>query len=63
MYWAKNDAETPILAESLKAVIDNAQIPAGYKTGVHMFGTEAAENFNNTLYIWNSGAKSVYLYL
>ena len=27
-----------------------------------MFGTEAAENFNNTLYIWNSDAKSVYLY-
>ena len=62
IYYAKNEAEMPILVDSLKVVKDNKQIPAGYTTGVHMFGTEAAENFNNTLYIWNSDAKSVYLY-
>ena len=40
----------------------NSQIPAGYETGAHMFGVGAAENFNNTLYVWNSTAKSIYLH-
>ena len=62
MYCARNDAEAPILADSLKVVAGNSQIPAGYSKGAHMFGTDAAENINNTLYIWNSGAKSIYLY-
>ena len=62
MYCAKNSAEAPILAASLKVVKDNSQVPSGYKTGAHMFGTESAENFNNIMYIWNSNAKSIYLY-
>ena len=62
IYYAKNEAEMPILANSLKAVIDNKQIPAGYTEGVHMFGVGAAENINNPLYVWDSDAKSIYLY-
>ena len=62
LYYSKNETEMPILVDSLKVVKGNDQIPAGYTTGVHMFGTEAAENFNNPLYIWNSGAESIYLY-
>ena len=62
LYYAKNDAELPILADSLKVVIDDSQVPSGYTKGVHMFGVGAAENINNTLYVWNSAAKSVYLY-
>ena len=62
MYYAKNDAEQRILADSLKAVTGDSRVPTDYTTGVHMFGVGAAENFNNSLYVWNSDAKSVYLY-
>ena len=62
LYCAKNEAEQPILADSFKVVMDNAEIPAGYSTGIHMFGTSAAENLNNPLYVWNSGAKSIFVY-
>ena len=62
LYCAKNEAELPILADSLNVVTGNPEVPAGYTAGVHMFGTGAAENINNPLYIWNSAAKSVYLY-
>ena len=56
-----NEAMDPILASSLKAVAGNAQIPAGYETGIHMFGTDAAFNLNS-LYDWNNEAASVFVY-
>ena len=62
MYCAKNEAEAPILADSLKIVIDDVKVPSGYTEGIHMFGVGAAENFNNPLYVWNSNAKSIYAY-
>ena len=62
MYFAKNKAEPPILASSLKAVRGNTTVPAGYTTGIHMFGTDAAENFNNPLYVWNSSAPKIFVY-
>ena len=62
LYAAKNEAEAPILADSLKAVAGSTEIPADYTTGIHAFGSDAAENLNNTLYVWNSSAKSVYVY-
>ena len=62
LYYARNEAEQPILASSLKVVIDSKEIPAGYSEGFHMFGVGAAENINNTLYVWDSGAKSIYVY-
>ncbi len=52
----------PVLANSLKVVTGNNQIPVNYSKGVHMFGVGTVENINNTLYIWNSGARSIYLY-
>ena len=61
LYAAKNEAEAPILADSLKYV-NNAEIPAGYEKGIHSFGTDAAENLNNTLYVWNSSAPKAYVY-
>ena len=61
LYAARNEAETPILADSFKFT-NAAEIPAGYKTGIHAFGTDAAENLNNTLYVWNSAAPKVYVY-
>ena len=62
LYAVKNEAMEPILASSLKVVVDDAQMPAGYTTGIHMFGTEAAFNLNSGLYDWNDSAPSVYIY-
>ena len=62
LYAVKNEAMEPILASSLKAVVGDDQMPAGYKTGIHMFGTEAAFNLNSSLYDWTNEAPSVYVY-
>ena len=62
LYAVKNAVMDPILASSLKVVVDNTQIPAGYETGIHMFGTDAAFNLNSSLYDWNNDAESVYIY-
>ncbi|MBR5112843.1 MAG: hypothetical protein IK097_05400, partial [Clostridia bacterium] len=56
----------PILASSLLVKVygadDNAEIPAGYKTGIHMFGSESAFNLNSELYDWNKSAPKVMIY-
>ena len=62
LYAGKKELMEPILASSLKVVVDNAQIPAGYETGLHMFGSDAAFNLNSSLYDWNNDAPSVYVY-
>ena len=62
LYAVKKELMEPILASSLKVVVDNAQMPAGYETGIHMFGSDAAFNLNSSLYDWNNDAPSVYVY-
>jgi len=62
LYAARNENESPILASSLKAVTGTSEIPADYVTGIHMFGSDAAYNLNNTQLVWNNDAKSVYVY-
>ena len=62
LYSIKKELMEPILASSLKVVVDNAQLPAGYETGIHMFGSDAAFNLNSNLYDWNNSAPSVYVY-
>ena len=62
LYAAKNEVETPILADSLTVVIGSEKVPAEYSTGIHMFGSEAAFNLNSPLYNWNSDAPSVQVY-
>ena len=62
LYAAKNEAWEPILASSLRAVVGSSALPAGYKTGIHMFGSDAAFNLNSSLYCWNKSAKSVIVY-
>ena len=56
----------PILASSLVAKVygekEEAKLPEGYTKGVHMFGSEAAFNLNNSYYDWNNGAPQVYIY-
>ena len=62
LYSVKKELMEPILASSLKAVVNNTQIPAGYMTGIHMFGSDVAFNLNSSLYDWNNSAPSVYVY-
>ncbi len=62
LYAEKNEVMEPILAGSLTAVVNSADIPAGYEKGIHMFGSDAAFNLNNNLYDWNNDAPSVYVY-
>jgi len=61
LYAARNEAEAPILARSFK-ITYSEEIPAGYTLGIHSFGSDAAENLNNTLYVWNSAAPKVFVY-
>ena len=62
LYEARNEAETPILAGSLKVVTNSSEVPQGYETGIHMFGEGAALNLNDKLYSWNEKAKSIMVY-
>ncbi len=62
LYATKNEAMQPILASSLKTVTGSENIPAGYTTGIHMFGSDAAFNLNNKLYDWNNDAPSIFVY-
>ena len=62
LYAVRNEAMGPILASSLKAVVNDNQLPAGYETGIHMFGSDAAFNLNSSLYDWNNDAPSVFVY-
>jgi hypothetical protein len=62
LYAVKKELMEPIIASSLKVVVDSVEIPAGYSAGIHMFGTEAVFNLNSNLYDWNSGAPSVFIY-
>ncbi len=62
LYAARNDAEEPILADSLKVVVGSNDVPQGYETGIHMFGESAAFNLNDKRFCWNQKAKSVMVY-
>ena len=62
LYAARNENESPILASSLKVVVGSDDVPADYTTGIHMFGSDAAYNLNNTQLVWNNDAKSTYVY-
>ena len=63
LYACKNNkVMQPILADSLKAVVKSMELPAGYTTGIHMFGQETAFNLNNTNYDWNQSAPKVFVY-
>ena len=62
LYAVKNEVMEPILASSLKVVTESAEVPPGYTTGIHMFGSDAAFNLNSSLYDWNNDAPSIYVY-
>ena len=62
LYAVKNEAMAPIIADSLIAVINNTDLPAGYTTGIHMFGSDSAFNLNDSRYVWDSNASKVFVY-
>ena len=62
LYAVKNEAMTPILADSLLAVVGNTDLPSGYTTGIHMFGSDSAFNLNDSKYVWNANASKVFVY-
>ena len=62
LYSVKKELMEPILASSLKVVVGKVDVPAGYTTGIHMFGSDAAFNLNNPYYDWANDAPSVYVY-
>ena len=62
LYTVKKDLMHPILASSLKVVVGSTEVPPGYTTGIHMFGSDAAFNLNSSLYDWSNDAPSVYVY-
>ena len=62
LYAVKNEAMAPIIADSLIAVINNTDLPAGYTTGIHMFGSDSAFNLNDSKYVWDGNASKVFVY-
>ena len=62
LYAQKSTTFAPILASSLLVKVDSADVPAGYTTGIHMFGSASAFNLNSELYDWNKSAPSVMVY-
>ena len=62
LYAERNDNAAPVVADSLKVVVGSSEVPADYTNGIHMFGSDAAYNLNNTQLVWNNKAKSVYVY-
>ena len=61
LYAERNENREPILADSFK-VTNKEEVPAGYEAGIHAFGSEAAENLNNPLYVWKSDATKIFVY-
>ena len=62
LYAQKSDTFAPILANSLLVKVKDSDLPAGYTTGIHMFGSGSAFNLNSELYDWNKSAPSVMVY-
>ena len=62
LYAQKSDVYAPILADSLLVKVNDANLPAGYTTGMHMFGSASAFNLNSELYDWNKKAPQVIVY-
>ena len=62
LYAQKSQSFAPILADTLLVKVDDTDVPPGYTTGVHLFGSGSAFNLNSGLYDWNNDAPSVMIY-
>ena len=62
LYSVKYENGRPILADSLKVVKGNSNLPNGYETGIHRFGESAAFNLTHTYYCYNDKPKGTFVY-
>ena len=62
LYAAKNETEDPIVADSLHVEVNSDNIPAGYKTGIHLFGSDSAFNLNAYPYVFKKDATKIQVY-
>lgn len=62
LYFVKNPALSPILADSFKVVYGSDNAPLEYTKGIHKFGSGSAFDLNNTYYAWNHGRDGIYVY-
>ena len=62
LYFTKNKAMEPILADSLLVQTGSGNLPAGYKKGIHLFETTAALDLNSVQYNWNHGKGGIYVF-
>ena len=62
LYAVRTEGNDPILASSLKTVVKSTETPSGYSSGIHMFGEDTAYNLNNTNFVWDEDAPTVYVY-
>jgi hypothetical protein len=61
LYTLRNSSG-PILADSLKVVTGNHDMPEGYSTGIHMIGLKSAVNLTDDRYTYNDDMKGIYVY-
>ena len=62
LYATKDQALDPILADSFKVQYGNNNLPAGYKTGLHLFGTTGAVDLNNKDFCWDHGKDGIWVF-
>jgi hypothetical protein len=62
LYYVKYEGQAPILADSLKVVTGNSNLPTGYEIGIHMFGYSGAFNLTDKHYCYNDTPKGTYVY-
>ena len=62
LYSVKYEEGRPILADSLKVVKGDPNLPSGYETGIHRFGESAAFNLTSKLYCYNDKPDGTYVY-
>ena len=61
LYYVKYEGQAPILADSLKVVTGNSNLPTGYERGIHMFGGDTL-NLTDKHYCYNDTPKGTYVY-
>ena len=62
LYYAKNEAGSPILADSLLYQKDGGGLPSGYNRGIHDFGTTAVKNLNRKAFLFNTDPPEIKVY-
>ena len=62
LYYLKKKSGTPILADSLLYQKGGGDVPAGYSTGIHEFGSTVATNLNKIAYLFAKEPPTIRVY-